>query len=218
MIQAFLFDLDGTLIDSEILWADVLHELLAKKGCPLTHRDALEIVYGKSWNDVHAEVNDRCDNLYPNFSRLKNDMHDIFARLVRSRDIVIHNSVTLLRRLARRFPVGIVTGSFRSDLEDALDRLRIRDCLRFAISYEDYPSAKPDPACFRLAAERLQLPCDRCLAFEDSTAGIQAAKSAGMACVALQRPDRPPQNVSLADQVLEDLALFDLNRWTAAGH
>ena len=69
------------------------------------------------------------------------------------------------------------------------------------------------PACFLLGAERLGLPPSECLVFEDSTAGIRAAKAAGMVCVALQRPGRPPQDTRRADEVLADLAESRLQKY-----
>ena len=54
-----------------------------------------------------------------------------------------------------------------------------------------------------------------CLVFEDSAAGVRAAKAAGMACVALARPCAPRQDVAPADLVLDDLAKFDLDAFVA---
>lgn len=214
MIKAFVFDLDGTLIDSEVLWVDSLQEVLESKGYAITYDEALAIVYGKAWTAVHAGVNERFAGLYPNIEQMEKDMHEVFIRLSGARDILIHSSIDLLRRLAGDYPVAIVTGAPRSELEEGLVRMAIGECLAFALANEDYAPGKPDPACFRLAAKKLDLAPEHCLVFEDSTAGIEAAKGAGMACVALQRPGRPVQDVSLADETLDDLARFDTERWT----
>jgi beta-phosphoglucomutase-like phosphatase (HAD superfamily) len=56
-----------------------------------------------------------------------------------------------------------------------------------------------------------------CVVFEDSAAGVRAAKAAGMTCVALRRPDRPVQDLSGADEILADLREFREERYGAAG-
>ena len=89
----------------------------------------------------------------------------------------------------------------------------VEDVVRLFLGTEDYAEGKPDPACFLLAARMLAVPPESCLVFEDSAAGVIAAKAATMTCVALQRPGRPAQDVSLADEVLSDLADFRLEKY-----
>ena len=61
-----------------------------------------------------------------------------------------------------------------------------------------------------MARERLGVAAADCVVFEDSAAGVRAAKAAGMVCVALARPGMPAQDVSPADRVVADLAAVDL--------
>ena len=116
----------------------------------------------------------------------------------------------LLKRLARDMPVCIVSGSPRTDVEMGIDLMDVHDDLKFIISSEDYSIGKPDPSCFLMAAAKLNVSPKECVVFEDSSAGIQAAKAAGMRAVALVRQGLPEQDVSTADQIIEDLAYFDI--------
>jgi sugar-phosphatase len=77
--------------------------------------------------------------------------------------------------------------------------------VRAVVATEDVPRGKPDPAPYLLAAEQLGVPPGECVAFEDSRAGVLSAKAAGMRVVALQRPGAPPQDLSEADLVADDL-------------
>jgi len=88
--------------------------------------------------------------------------------------------------------------------------LGLRDAVSFSLGAEDYGPGKPDPSCFLMAAERLGVNPEQCVVFEDSAAGVLAAKSAGMSCVALVRPGLPEQDVTSADRVVEDLGDFDI--------
>lgn len=83
--------------------------------------------------------------------------------------------------------------------------------VRFVLGAEDYEPGKPSPAGFLLGARRLGVPPETCLVFEDSRAGVLAAKQAGMLCVALARPGSHPQDLSGADWILEDLAAFTMD-------
>jgi len=121
-------------------------------------------------------------------------------------DIRIHSSIALLEKLSQRHPVAIVSGSTRRQVSDAITLMGVGERLQFYLGSEDYPRGKPDPACFLLAAKRFGIDPAECLVFEDSSAGVSAAKAAGMHCVALCRPGHPHQNLSGADNILADLA------------
>jgi len=133
-------------------------------------------------------------------------------------DVRIKSSIELLKKLSRDYSVCIVSGSARKDVEDGIALMGIDSHLQFYLTNEDYSVGKPDPACYLLAADKLQLSPEHCLVFEDSAAGIAAAKDAGMYCIALQRKGAPQQDTSGADEVLDNLADFNLERWNCKTH
>jgi beta-phosphoglucomutase-like phosphatase (HAD superfamily) len=207
MICACLFDLDGTLVDTELLWAESLASELAALGQPLRHEEAVRIVYGRSWEDVYAGLHGRVPGL-PSKRDMERRLGSRLRVLRAGRDISIGGSVRLLRSLAAVHPVCIVSGSPRADVEEMAQLLDIGACLRFVLGAEDYAPGKPDPACFLEAARRLGLAPADCVVFEDSAAGVRAAKAAGMRCVALVRDGAPAQDVGAADVRLDDLWKF----------
>jgi sugar-phosphatase len=148
-----------------------------------------------------------------NVKAMENALRPYFHRLRETRDIRIPGSIALLERLAESHPVAIVSGSPRTDLDDAVQRLGIGDRLSFTLAAEDYAPGKPHPAGYLAAARRLDLPPEKCLVFEDSAAGVRSARDAGMACVALQRDGAPAQDTTGADLVLADLAAFRVEEW-----
>ncbi|MDX9753898.1 MAG: HAD family phosphatase [bacterium] len=208
--SAYLFDMDGTLIDTEVLYVESTQHAMARLGFPITHEEAVAMTYGKSWNLVHAEIQRR----FPAFSHkpqiLLEAIQEFYYPLKASTDIRIPSSITLLQSLAQTAPVAIVSGSTREEVDAGIARMEIAPYLQFSLSKDDFHLSKPDPAGYRMAAERLNLPPEACLVFEDSTVGVQAAKGAGMPCVALQRPGFPPQDFCLADWILSDLQEFPL--------
>ncbi len=207
--QAFLFDLDGTLQDSEVLWVAATRSYLADHGVTISQDEATRLVYGHSWRDVFAGMARLAPRLGDDMVAVSHAMRPYFERLRAATDITIPGSVRLLRRLARDRAVAIVSGATRHDVAEGIERMGIGDSLRLYVGAEDYGPGKPDPSCYLLAARKLDVAPETCLVFEDAWAGIRAAKTAGMRCVALRRPGAPAQNFSEADRVLEDLGDFD---------
>ncbi len=85
-----------------------------------------------------------------------------------------------------------------------VDKFDIRPRFQAILSGEDLPASKPDPALFLRAAEALRLPPGRCLVLEDSPAGVEAARRAGMRCLGVGTT-RPPEMLAEADRVVRDL-------------
>lgn len=94
-----------------------------------------------------------------------------------------------------------------------LDVLGIADRFDTVVSGHDIERAKPDPQIFLLAAERLGVPAERCVVFEDAESGIQAAHNAGMHAVGVGSPDHLPS----AKIVVRDLAEVTADRLIAEG-
>lgn len=210
-MRAFLFDLDGTLVDTEILYLEATDLSLEDMGYSMPKDELFEILYGRSQDDVVASLKGFFPDL--DISRLEEGIRDHHWRLSRDRDVKIDSSVDLLKRLSLHYPVAIISGSPREDVERYIDFLSLKETIAFILGSEDYAPGKPDPACYLMASKRLEIHPRHCLVFEDSSAGVQAAKSAGMYCIALKRPGMPDQDLSMADQILDDLADFDLRDW-----
>lgn len=211
-IDAYLFDLDGTLVDTEVLWTEATATLLRTLGKTVSDQQASAWVHGRAWHDIYRDIVAAWPDLDIGVEALDATLRPHYNALRATRDVRIHGSVAVLRALAEHTPVAIVSGSPRSAIAEAVGHMGIEDCLAFYLGSSDYAPGKPSPACFLAAAARLGVTPARCVVFEDSTAGIQAAKSAGMSVVALARPDAPPQHVRPADWVVPDLTQYHPQR------
>lgn len=210
MLKAAFFDLDGTLQDSEIIWVNATREYITSFGVEFTEADAGRLVYGRSWRDVFAVIQKLIPSLVHSEDEAAAHMRDIYRRKVADGDIAIPGSVALLRRLAKRMPVAIVSGSPRADIAHAIVRLGLQDEVSFYVSSDDTAHGKPDPECYLVAARMANVDPADCVVFEDSSVGVKAAKDAGMQCVALSIPGRPYQDISLADKIVEDLGSLEI--------
>lgn len=209
MTPAYFFDLDGTLVDTEILWVEAMELLARDRGYDLSRELALHMVYGISWPGVYARFREHFPELDWTLDEMGAIIAPYFYQLRDSRDVRIQGSVDLLRRLAKTHLVAVVSGSYRADVEKGLAIAGVGPLVQFSLSHEDYDPGKPHPACYIAAAHKAGVPPGQCVVFEDSNAGVCAAKDAGAYAVALARPGRPEQDYSRADLVLEDLSLFE---------
>ena len=207
MFKAALFDLDGTLQDSEIVWVNATRDFVRDNGYPMTDAEALRTVYGRSWTNMYRDIIGFVPSLASMTTFVMADrVRDYYTRLTAGQDISIPGSVALFKRLSKTMQVAIVSGSPRLDIANAVRDLGLTDYISFYIGAEEYGEGKPDPACYLMGAKRAGVEPSECVVFEDAAVGVLAAKRAGMHAVALTIPGRPEQDLSAADEILTDLS------------
>ena len=103
--------------------------------------------------------------------------------------------VAIAREWHGRKPLAVASGGHRRIVMNTLRALGIAGLFDAIVTSEDYLRGKPHPDPFLEAARRLNVIPERCLVFEDTTTGLQAAKAAGMACVLVPPPPRVPSAV-----------------------
>jgi HAD superfamily hydrolase (TIGR01509 family) len=186
-VEAVLFDMDGTLIDSEGYTERVVAELLRERGLP-----DLELDYRRFHGITWAQTGDLLVELYPALAgeRLASTLQERFHRLlVQAPPPLIPGAREAVTAASGALPAALVSSSNRQSVEHAMSGLGLLDRFRLTVCAEDCTRSKPDPQCYLLAAERLGVAADRCLVFEDSQAGLQAARSANMMTAAVSAAD-----------------------------
>lgn len=186
---AFLFDLDGTLIDSEMLWSRAIVAWLATYGISAETNAIASLVFGHSWLDIHAALLDR----FPTLPRATSE-HDAallrshYARLsANPKDVIIGSAVEFYRAAAKLAPCAIVSGSPSGDVAAAARLCGIERETAFTLGAEDYAHGKPAPDGYLAAARRLGVNPAECIVIEDSTAGVKSGIAAGMKVIGIDR-------------------------------
>ncbi|WP_422771235.1 HAD family hydrolase [Plantactinospora sp. WMMC1484] len=187
--QAVLFDMDGVVVDTEKTVTAFWQALAAEFGFVISDDDLDDHVFGR-----HAEHTLRV--LFPAISTAQQP--PIYDRLRVNdqtlRYAEIPGAIRLIDDLrAAGVPTALVTGAQDWKAVAVLDQLGLADHFDVQVRADDIPVGKPDPACYRLAAQRLGVDIRRCLVFEDAFSGVTAAVAAGATCVALgpqRRADR----------------------------
>ena len=205
---AFFFDLDGTLIDSEMLWARAIVEWLADYGAAAPLDDIATLVFGHSWFNIHAALLERFPSL-PRRSPGRNAL-ELRAHYYRiSTDpssIIIRSAVAFYKEAAKLAPCAIVSGSPHDDVAAAAQLCGFADETSFVLGAEDYACGKPAPDGYRMAAQRLDVAPASCLVIEDSTAGVQAGLAAGMKVIGINRNLAIPQDFTGCLLTVTDLS------------
>jgi HAD superfamily hydrolase (TIGR01509 family) len=140
--------------------------------------------------------------------------HDILNRLVRRELKPKLGLETALAFVAQqRWKCAVASSGDRQYIEVILDVLGLEKCFHAIATGDEVQYGKPHPAVYLLVAQRLQVPPQACVALEDSPRGVQAAKAAGMRCIAI--PEEPDAEVSCADAVCVSLveATKRLQEW-----
>jgi len=205
---AFLFDLDGTLIDSEMLWARAIVGWLADYGVAASLDDIATLVFGHSWLDIHAALLERFPSL-PRRSPARNavELRVHYDRISTDpHNIIIRSAVAFYKEAAKLAPCAIVSGSPHDDVAAAAQLCGIADETAFVLGAEDYACGKPAPDGYRMAAKRLGVAPADCLVLEDSTAGVQSGLAAGMKVVGINRNHAIPQDFTGCLLTVTDLS------------
>ncbi len=214
MIRAVIFDFNGVLVDDEPLHFDLFREVVAESGIDLT--EAMYHAKYLGFDDRRCLEEVMTDAGKPFDSKKIDDMIATKASryIPRAEKGLSYfpGAAEAIRALAARFPLAINSGALRPEIIYSLDRLDVRDCIKAVISAEDATHCKPDPESYLLALDALRsqigddLEAAHCLVFEDSLAGIQSAKGAGMWAVGVSNTyDEHALRGAGADAVLPGL-------------
>lgn len=184
---AVLWDLDGTLVDSEEYHWQAWRETMAAEGVALTYEE-FRSTFGQR-NDTILRKWLGPDLDAARMERIANSKEECYRALVRAGGLSpLPGAAEWVLRLNRQGWLQAVASSApRLNIEVVLEVIGLAGRFQATVSAEDVRRGKPDPEVFLLAAERVGARPDRSIVVEDAAAGIEAARRAGMRSIAVSR-------------------------------
>jgi HAD superfamily hydrolase (TIGR01509 family) len=205
-IAAVVFDLDGVLIDSEPVWEEVRHGLVAERGGRWP-ADAQSRLMGMSTPEWARYLSEELGVGMP-AAEVAEVVVDRMAARYTEQLPLLPGADEAVRRIHARWPLGLASSSPRRLIDTVLGRTGWDALFAVTVSTEEVARGKPSPDVYRTVADHLGAIPRACVAVEDSTNGLRAAVAAGMAVIAIPQPRYPPAADALASAacVLPDLA------------
>ena len=211
-MSAILFDMDGTLIDSEPLWLKAEIEVMAEVGCHWDEQDQINCLGGPA-ERTERYMQERSQNIKP-YGYFINRLHEVMrARITNELDL-IPNALTLLKECKDAgIKTALVTASSRDLMTIVLKRFP-PGTFDVVVSGDDVEKSKPDPAPYLLAAKQLSVDILKCLVLEDSLTGVQSGLSSGAKVIGIphlvQMSEHPNLRVISS---LDEITLNDILGW-----
>jgi beta-phosphoglucomutase len=198
--RAVIWDMDGVLVDSGEFHYLSWRETTRRHGYEYT-REEFVSDFGMLNSDILRRLGG--PELAEDFiKRLVDEKEDLFLEMVRNKLEPLPGVLPVLQKLhAKGIPMAVASSSPRKNIDAVLGELQITEYFHVVLSVGSMPG-KPEPDIFLEAARLLGFPPAECLVIEDSIAGVAAAKSAGMACIAITTTN-PSEHLQDADLIID---------------
>ena len=211
-ISAVIFDMDGLLLDTEPIYTLVTQEVIAPYGKKFDWSVKSKMI-GRKNSDAAKILIDSLD-LPLSVDTFLDAQVSLFEKHFPSAE-PLPGAESLTQLLSQhQIPMAVATSSARKYFELKTSRHQEWFGHFNTVITGDEPglkNAKPDPAIFLMAAERLGVNPENCLVFEDAPTGVQAANAANMAVIAIPDTNMPVDAFSTADEILNSLEQFHPN-------
>lgn len=179
--KAAIFDCDGTLVDSESIWIDMIQDVLKESNLDSTER-ALEEFRGVTSTVAAEKIANQAGG---EANSIQTVLDTEYSRRLRSVSVPMNSAVTFLRAFQREIPVAVASNGRREDVVALLTNAGLIEFINEIVTIEDVEQGKPAPDLYVLACERLGVQTSQSVVFEDSIVGITAAKRAGCFVIGL---------------------------------
>jgi beta-phosphoglucomutase len=199
--RAIVFDFNGTLSHDEPILCEIFMELFAAHGKPLSAQEYFDELAGLSDPEI---VRTWLGRDHPDVDEV------IEERIARYRAAVADGSSVppehreAVRYAAARVPLAVVSGAARPEIESVVEAAGVAQCFVAIVPAEDVEHGKPEPDGYLRALELLNcgIAAEDVLVFEDTEAGIAAARAAGMRCFAVLGT-LAPERLAGAEEIVE---------------
>lgn len=185
MICAVIFDMDGLLVDNAHLWFKAERQILSGMGIEVDYEYVQSFAGFRTIEEVRAWKND-FGFTEPDDQVLADQVEGAVRKLVETEGKPLPGVVKLIEELASyHIPMAVASSSAMELITTTLRKIGVAQYMQAVHSGEHEKRGKPFPDVFLSAAKALDVEPEHCLVLEDALVGVQAAKTAGMKCIAV---------------------------------
>lgn len=183
MIKAVLFDHDGLLVETELLFFEVTNQVLREKGIEISREDWSREYLSLGCSSAQMAV----ARGYPKaqLDAFISSRNGLYRERLRRDPPLYPATKEVLQELKQSYCLALVTGNSREAIETVHEKTGILGLFDLVLTQENFAQAKPRPDGYLEALKRLKLPASSCVAVEDSERGMQAALAAEIRCITI---------------------------------
>jgi HAD superfamily hydrolase (TIGR01509 family) len=214
MVKAVIFDLNGTVLADEYIYGRAFGKVLSFLGRKIdkAYPQIAGIGVEENWPGLISKYHIKTSRPYDELARMTQEAYLTNISKVKIK-AGFKNFIDILRK--NKIKTALATSNTWWMVDKVFEKLNLSDYFDIVTTKEEVTFNKPSPDIFLLTAEKLGVKNNNCVVIEDSEAGIEAAKAAGMKAVALIKDNRDKKNIiKLADLVVanfKDINLAELN-------
>jgi beta-phosphoglucomutase len=213
MLKAVIFDMDGVIVDSEPLHHRAYHAMFEEIGITVSD-EQYDSLTGKSTINICKLLKDQFRLSHAPEELMAIKRRHYYHFFENDRDFDLISGVRGLIQDYRDNGLTLVLGSSASmpNIEKIFERFDLNPYFKAKISGAELKASKPHPEIFLKAVEATGFLPEECIVIEDATNGIEAAKGAGIYCVAFESGHSKNQDYSKADLVIKDFEAITFER------
>ena len=203
MIRAVIFDMDGVMIDSEPLQSQAYKVVLARYGIGPIREEIVQIP-GLTGRD-NWEIIKKKYGLTEDTDKLVQERLEVYLSILEDNLIPRSGLIDLVRILKENGYKLAVGSSSTISVPIVIEGIGLNGIFDAVVTRDEVEKAKPEPDIFLKVAEQLGVAPKKCLVIEDSAPGVEAAKRAGMKCIAVPTESTRDHDLSAADLIVNSL-------------
>lgn len=197
-----MFDLDGVLVDTEVISREASDRVLKEVGISQTDEERKKVFGRRTFENYKAAIEARGLDIDP--QKLVDKKNELFKKMIKGRLKPLPGIGKLLASLKEAgYKLAVVSSSPEGRVYATLDEVKLTDKFDAIVTGDCCVKGKPNPEPFRVAAKRIGVRPSECVVVEDAEIGVEAAKAAGMKVIAVKSPNTFGQNLNKADMILD---------------